>query len=55
MQDVFQISNAEELKQLHVLLVDDVITTGATLEACGNSLLTANIAKLSIAAVAFAE
>ena len=55
MQDVFQISNAEELKQLHVLLVDDVITTGSTLEACGNSLLTANIAKLSIAAVAFAE
>ncbi len=55
MQDVFQISNVEELENLHVLLVDDVITTGATLEACGNSLLLANIAKLSIAAVAFAE
>ena len=55
MQDVFQINNIEELKNLHVLLVDDVITTGATIEACGNSLLTANIAKLSIAIVAFAE
>ena len=55
MQEVFQISNGEELKNLHILLVDDVITTGATLEACGNSLLTAKVAQLSIAAVAFAE
>lgn len=55
MQDVFQINQVEELKNLHILLVDDVITTGATLEACGNALLTANLTKLSIAAVAFAE
>lgn len=55
MQDVFQIDNIEELKNLHALLVDDVIATGATIQTCGNSLLTANIAKLSIAIVAFAE
>ena len=55
MQDVFHISNTEGLENLHILLIDDVITTGATLEACGNSLLTTNIKKLSIAAVAFAE
>lgn len=55
MQDVFQTNHIEELKNLHVLLAYDVTTTGATIQACGNSLLTANIAKLSIAIVAFAE
>lgn len=55
MQMVFSIADAEALKGKHVLLVDDVMTTGATLEACGIVLLAANIAKLSIATVAFAE
>jgi len=55
MQDVFTIENPERLKNEHVLLVDDVITTGSTLEACGTQLLKIEGLKLSIATVAYAE
>lgn len=55
MQYVFRIDNAEQLKDKHILLVDDVITTGSTLEACGNVLLNSGIKKLSIAAIAYAK
>ena len=53
MQDVFEVSNTSLLENKHVLLVDDIITTGATLEACGTVMLQVPNLKLSIVTVAW--
>lgn len=55
MQTAFSIIDKTAIQGKHILLIDDVITTGATLEACGLALFEANISKLSIATIAFAK
>ncbi|MDR2292389.1 MAG: ComF family protein [Prevotellaceae bacterium] len=53
--NVFEVKNPAKLKGKHILLVDDVLTTGATLEACCNAILSNVECRISIATLAFAH
>ncbi len=48
----FQVNHPEEIWGRRIILVDDVITTGATADACSRSLLDAGAKEVLVAAVA---
>ena len=53
MENAFTIKDPASIKGKHLLIIDDVITTGATIEACGKTLLSITGVTVSVAAAAY--
>jgi len=53
-EGIFKVNDPDTIKGKHVLLIDDVVTTGSTIESCASELLKIEGVRVSVAAIAFA-
>lgn len=54
-QSIFKVTDKSKIKDKHLLVIDDVVTTGATLESCVEVLLDAGAKHVSLATLAIAK
>ncbi|POY39262.1 ComF family protein [Solitalea longa] len=54
-EQIFKLNNAQDLIGQHILLVDDVVTTGSTLLSCIECLHTVQDIQISVATIAYAK
>lgn len=54
-KNIFEVKNHQKLINKHILIVDDVITTGATIESLGNVIEEIRGTKISVATLAVAK
>ena len=54
-ETIFEVSELKKLEGQHILLVDDVITTGATIKACVKELHKIPNIKISLAVMAYTD
>ena len=52
--DIFEVRDVEKLRGQHILLVDDVMTTGATMSSCATAIIRAceGDVRISVASLA---
>ena len=54
-EDVFELADGDSIRGKHLLLMDDVVTTGATIIACAKEIQKASHVKISVLALGFAK
>jgi ComF family protein len=54
-ENVFQLTDGERISGKHLLIIDDVVTTGATIVACAKELVKADGIKISVLSLGYTK